>query len=148
MVSLARRSNIALAIALSSIAFGCAHLGNPGVNVLPIINICIFGVFEGIYILKRGNIWGACAIHSLWNFIQGNFYGISVSGLGESESVFKMSSVAEKSLINGGSFGLEGGLAVTVVLAISIAALCITKTKESEIAEESEEIVESVESAE
>ena len=28
---------------------------------------------------KRGNIWGACAIHSFWNFAQGNIFGSYVA---------------------------------------------------------------------
>ncbi len=135
-VSLSRRSHIALAVFLSSLAFGCAHLGNPGVTALAVINITLFGAFEAFYIMKRGNLWGVCAIHSLWNFIQGNFYGISVSGLGETDSIFRMKMVEEKSLINGGDFGLEGGLAVTVVLVVCIAAIMLTKTKASEVYDE------------
>lgn len=136
MVSLSRRSHMAAAVALSSIAFGCAHLGNPGVTVLAVVNISLFGLFEALYILKRGNIWGVCGIHSLWNFVQGNFYGISVSGIIDPDSVIKMTPVDSKPLINGGDFGLEGGLAVTIVLIISIIAILLTKTKASEIFDE------------
>ena len=136
MMSVSRRSHVAVAIALSSIAFGCAHLGNTNVSVLAVVNICLFGLFEGLYILKRGNIWGACGIHSLWNFVQGNFYGISVSGIITADSILTMSPVDSKSLINGGGFGLEGGLAVTIVTIISIIAITLTKTKSSEIFDE------------
>lgn len=145
MVSLSRRNHIAVAVALSSIAFGCAHLGNSNVSLLPVFNIVLFGAFAGIYILKRGSIWGACAIHSLWNFVQGNVYGISVSGIITADSVFKMTSVESKTLINGGDFGLEGGLAVTVVLCVCIVALLLTKTKKSEIAGEAELAAEAAE---
>ena len=133
MVSVSRRSHIALAVAISSIGFACAHLGNPGVTPLAIINIAFFGAFEALYIMKRGNIWGVCGIHSLWNFVQGNFYGISVSGLGNTDSIFRMENVSGHDLINGGAFGLEGGLAVTTVLVISTIAVLFTKTKQSEI---------------
>ena len=132
MVSLSRRSHIALAAALSSIAFGCAHLGNPGVTALPIVNIVLFGAFEALYIMKRGNIWGVCGIHSLWNFVQGNFYGIQVSGLSKMDTVLNMES-SGSALINGGDFGLEGGLAVTAVLVVSIVVLTFTKPKAFEV---------------
>ena len=136
MVSISRRSHIALAVALSSLVFGALHLGNNSFTVLAFINISLFGLFEALYILKRGNILGVCGIHSLWNFVQGNFYGISVSGFDEVDSVFKMSSVESKTLMNGGGFGLEGGLAVTIVLVICIVLITLTKTKYSELAEE------------
>lgn len=140
-VSLSRRVPIAVAIIISSIAFACAHLGNNGISALAFVNLTLFGVFAAVYMIKRGNIWGACAIHSLWNFVQGNLYGISVSGMEDMETIMKMSPVSSKTLINGGDFGLEGGLAVTIVLVIGIAVMLCTKTKKSEIFEESSSVV-------
>lgn len=135
-VSISRRTPVAVAIAISSVGFACAHLGNNGVSVLAFVNLTLFGIFAAVYMLKRGNIWGVCAIHSLWNFVQGNLYGISVSGMGKTESIMEMSSVASKSIINGGDFGLEGGIAVTIVLTIATVAMLLTKTKQSEVADE------------
>lgn len=135
-VSMSRRVPVAVAIAISSVGFACAHLGNNGVSVLAFVNLTLFGVFAAVYMLKRGNIWGVCAIHSLWNFVQGNLYGISVSGMGKTESIMEMSSVASKSIINGGDFGLEGGIAVTIVLTLATVVMLLTKTKQSEIADE------------
>lgn len=136
MVSLSRRSHIIAAVVISSVAFGCLHLANPGVSALAIINITLFGIFEGVYILKRGNIWGVCAIHSLWNFVQGNFYGISVSGAYDLDSVVKFSNVPSKDLFNGGQFGLEASIPVSVVLVIAIIATALTKTNANELFDE------------
>lgn len=140
-VSLSRRIPIAAAVGISSVAFACAHLSNNGISVLAFVNLTLFGIFAAVYMLKRGNIWGVCAIHSLWNFVQGNFYGISVSGMQKSESLMEMSSVASKSLINGGDFGLEGGIAVTIVLTVAIVVMLCTKTKQSEIVNEDETVI-------
>lgn len=138
-VSLSRRIPIAVAVGISSVGFACAHLGNPGISVLAFVNLTLFGVFAAVYMLKRGNIWGVCAIHSLWNFVQGNFYGIKVSGLEDMDTVLKMNSVESMTLLNGGDFGLEGGLAVTIVLVIGIFVMLCTKTKKCElIAEQAE----------
>ena len=136
MVSVTRRSPVAVAVIVSSLMFACGHLLNPGISVIAFINITLFGAFMGIYILKRGNIWGACAIHSLWNFVQGNLYGISVSGMNKLDSIINMSIVEGKDLINGGSFGLEGGLPVTIVIVIGTVIILLTKTKKEEISEE------------
>lgn len=144
MVSMSRRIPIAAAVLISSVGFACAHLGNSGISVLAFVNLTLFGIFAAVYILKRGNIWGACGIHSLWNFVQGNLYGISVSGMGKTASVMEMSSVEGKELINGGAFGLEGGLAVTIVLVVGIVIVLLTKTKECELAEENDEPVQEV----
>ena len=149
MVSVSRKNHIAVAVGLSSAAFGLAHLANPNVNVLPIVNITLFGLFEAIYIMKRGNIWGACGIHSLWNFVQGSVFGVHVSGLDNMETIFSTRSVASRALINGGDFGLEGGLAVTIVLILATVITLMTKTKESEIyVEESESLAEQIVTAE
>ena len=136
MVSLSRRNHIALAVFLSSIVFSCLHLMNPGVGILPLINIALFGVFEALYIIKRGSIWGACAIHSLWNFVQGNLYGIRVSGISKLETIMNMTSVEGKDLMNGGEFGLEGGLAVTCVTILAIVIISLTKTNKDEYFDE------------
>ena len=136
MISMSRRVPVAVAVAVSSIVFACLHLSNNGIAPLAFINLALFGAFAAVYMLKRGNIWGVCAIHSLWNFVQGNLYGISVSGMSKVETIFNMDSVSSKELWNGGSFGLEGGLAVTIVLTVGTVIMLFTKTKPSEILQE------------
>ncbi|MBR5743000.1 MAG: CPBP family intramembrane metalloprotease [Clostridia bacterium] len=115
MVSITRRNKAWIAVLVSSLVFAALHLANPGFNFLAFVNIALCGASYGIYILKRGNIWGACALHSFWNFFQGNFWGISVSGTGwgMNASVFTATAVPGKELWNGGAFGIEGGLAAT-----------------------------------
>lgn len=136
MISMSRRVPVAAAVVVSSVVFACLHLSNNGIAPLAFVNLTLFGVFAAVYMLKRGNIWGACAMHSLWNFVQGNFYGISVSGMSKMETIFNMSSVSSKTLLNGGDFGLEGGLAVTIVYTAAIVIMLFTKTKPSELAED------------
>ncbi|MBO4384941.1 MAG: CPBP family intramembrane metalloprotease [Clostridia bacterium] len=125
MVSLARRNNVWLAIAVSSGMFALLHAFNPGFGVISFVNILLCGAFFAVYFLKRGSIWGACAIHTFWNFFQGNFFGISVSGTGGSDavSVFSSETLQTMKLTTGGDFGIEGSIWCTVVMA---AALAIT----------------------
>lgn len=120
MVSMSRRYSIPVAIMTNSLAFAALHLGNSGVSVLALINLVLFGVVASVYFIKRGDIWGVAAIHTIWNFVQGNFYGIRVSGMALENSVFHTTMMEEGSLINGGAFGLEGGLAVSVVLVVCL----------------------------
>lgn len=123
MVSISRRSSLAAAVMANSIVFACLHLLNPGISILAFVNLVLFGVFASLYMLRRGSIWGAAAIHSAWNFVQGNLFGISVSGTGKTTSILSSSLSYSGRLINGGAFGLEGGLAVTIVLLAGIAAV-------------------------
>ena len=107
------------------------HLGNSGVTVLSIANIVLFGTFMSIVVLKLNSIWMACAMHSIWNFVQGNFYGVLVSGIDAGPSVFRFRTTEGMELLNGGSFGMEGGLATTIVLAMSIAIALLVKPREN-----------------
>lgn len=129
MVSLSNRTSIIIAIIINSVMFSLLHLLNPGVTMLAIINIILFGVFASVYVLRTNNIWGACAIHSIWNFLQGNFYGFEVSGLSTNNSILSFTSLNKFSLINGGSFGMEGGLAVTIALVVSIIYIVVRYSK-------------------
>lgn len=128
LVSLARKQSLIVAVIVSSSAFGALHLLNDGAQPLAIFNVILFGCFAGVYLLKRGNIWGVAAIHSMWNFAQGNLYGIRVSGMDKMESVFTFDAPQAGELINGGVFGLEGGLAVTIVLVIALIIALLMKS--------------------
>ena len=134
MMSMTNRCHVAIAVAVSSVVFSLMHLGNPGIGLLPLLNIALFGGFMAVYMLRTDNIWGAGAIHSAWNFLQGNFLGIQVSGTGHLPTVAIMNPVPGKELLNGGSFGLEGSLIVTAVtlIAIALTLLLPKKTAQAE----------------
>ena len=131
MISFARRYPLVVAAVVNAVFFAALHLNNPGITPLAFINLALFGVFASVYFIKRGNIWGIGAFHSIWNLVQGNFYGIKVSGLTSNCTVFETTSVAGMELLNGGDFGMEGGIATTLVLAVGIIALCLMKKKEA-----------------
>lgn len=127
LVSVSRRYPLAVGILVNSVVFAALHLMNNGITVLAFINLTLFGVFASVYFIKRGNIWGVGAMHSIWNLAQGNIYGIRVSGIESSCSVLSSEMVAGREWINGGNFGLEGGLAVTLVLVAGTLILLATK---------------------
>lgn len=138
MVSVARRYPLAVGIAANSLFFAALHLFNNGISVLAFINLTLFGVFASLYFIRRGNIWGIGAFHSVWNLVQGNFYGIRVSGMQTECSVLRSGMLAGKELWNGGEFGLEGGLAVTIVLLSGIAILLFVKRVDASARRESD----------
>ncbi|WP_295087534.1 CPBP family intramembrane glutamic endopeptidase [Ruminococcus sp.] len=112
----------AVAVLISSVGFALAHAGNPGFGPLPFVNLFLFGAFAALCVVIFDNIWGACAIHSIWNFTQGNFYGISVSGSVDAESIFRSVPQSSHAFLTGGKFGIEGSLITTFVLCIGIAS--------------------------
>lgn len=127
LVSVSRRYPLAAGIIANAVLFAALHLLNNGITVLAFANLVLFGVFASIYFVKRGNIWGVGALHSIWNLAQGNVYGIRVSGMQTGCSVLSSEMVTGRELINGGDFGLEGGLAVTIVLVVGTLVLLMTK---------------------
>ena len=133
MVSIARRYPVWVGVVYNSLFFAALHLMNPGVGVLPFINLLLFGLLMSLIFLKTGNIWLISALHTSWNFVQGNVFGVLVSGGTPSVSILSSASTEAKDLINGGAFGLEGGIAVTIVvtIAILITAFCIKPSEES-----------------
>jgi len=131
LVSLARKNrNVWMGIIVSAIAFGALHLANAGMAPLALVNLVLFGIFAGVYFVKRGNIWGIAAFHSVWNFAQGNIFGILVSGNDFGTTVFTSTINEEMALINGGAFGLEGGILTTIVLVAGTVIVMMTKQKD------------------
>jgi len=133
MVSLAAKRSVIVAILLNSVLFALLHILNNGISILPLINLTLFGIFSSVYMLCTENIWGVCAIHSMWNFVQGNIFGIAVSGSKINATVFSFESTNANTIINGGQFGLEGGLAVTAVLVIATVLTLIIKSRTNSV---------------
>ncbi len=132
MMSASNSTSLFSAVLISSVTFSFLHSGNTGVNILAFLNIILFGVFMALYMLRSGNIWGACAIHSMWNFAQGNIFGCSVSGMNVGNSILLSELNATRALTNGGEFGPEGGVAVTLVLVIAIMIVVYLPAKKNE----------------
>lgn len=133
MVNVGAKYKTVTALTISAVVFALLHGGNPGISIVAVINLALIAVFFGLYIICFDNIWGACAMHSVWNFVQGNFYGIKVSGLNVFESIFVTRSIPGKELINGGNFGAEGGIATTIAVALSIGILLMYMKKKGKI---------------
>lgn len=119
------------AVVLNSVVFAVLHIFNSGISATAIFNLTLFGVFASLYFLRTDNIWGVGALHSAWNFAQGNLFGIPVSGMGSEVSVLRFSPAGSR-MINGGEFGLEGGLAVTAVLAAATLLVVFLPYKKKE----------------
>lgn len=123
LTSIARRNSVTLAVILNSALFAVLHVFNPsGMNVLAMLNLFLFGVFASLLFLRSGNIWLCAGLHSAWNMVQGNVLGIPVSGINV-DSVYSSAADSGMTIVNGGSFGLEGGIVVTVMLMVSCAVL-------------------------
>ncbi|MCI6276667.1 MAG: CPBP family intramembrane metalloprotease [Clostridium sp.] len=123
MKFLSTKINMFLSVILSSVIFAALHLGNNAVGILALINITLFGIVMGLYVIKTNDLWGPCGVHTAWNFMQGNIFGFDVSGINVYTGTLIDLKPVGNSYINGGAFGPEGGIMCTIVLLIVIAVL-------------------------
>ena len=113
------RSRIWIGVVVTSFLFGFLHLLNPGITVLSIANIILVGVFAAFYVLKENSLWGICAWHSIWNWAQYNVYGFAVSGTTVFSTPLFKSVTSGPDALHGGTFGIEGSVITTIMLAIA-----------------------------
>ncbi len=136
MVTLSRKWPLWACALTNAAIFSALHLMNPGIAPIALLNIFLFGVLASVLTLRRGSIWMVSALHSLWNFAQGNLFGIPVSGLTGMPS--PLTTTMENDtlwarLVGGGSFGVEGGLGATIAMVAGILVVMGVPTKKSEI---------------
>ena len=120
LTRIAARTNLPLAIAISSSLFGILHLGNAGVTFLSVLNIILDGVLAGLLFIYTDSIWLVVAQHGTWNYVQGNLLGFQVSGTGADASIFSFTMGDGPDWLTGGAFGAEGSIITTLVLLVSL----------------------------
>jgi membrane protease YdiL (CAAX protease family) len=111
------------ALALSSLAFGLAHLGNVGAT--PTIGIMLgmeIGLLFGAAYLLTRRLWLCVAMHLAWNFAQGGVFSIAVSG--QTGEGWLRGSLTGPTWLTGGAFGAEASI-VSVVLCLAAAAILL-----------------------
>lgn len=105
-------------VVVSSVIFALMHSMNEGISLLAYINLFLFGIVMAYLVIKTKNIWMCIGYHITWNYFQGNIFGFLVSG-NTTDSIYSIKTV-NPNLINGGSFGPEGGFIVTALLIVTI----------------------------
>ncbi|MGE3467782.1 MAG: lysostaphin resistance A-like protein [Pyrinomonadaceae bacterium] len=124
------RSGLAwLAIAITSLLFGYVHMDNPNAGVVSTLNTVLAGLWFSVAYLKTRDLWFVWGLHLMWNWMQGSIFGIEVSGITRISKVPLLKEIdGGPPWLTGGTYGLEGGLACTVAIVISIAAIyCLPK---------------------
>ncbi|MDE6776355.1 MAG: CPBP family intramembrane metalloprotease [Oscillospiraceae bacterium] len=129
MTTILRNYSPVWAVAVNSVFFGLMHGFNNGFSLNAFINLTLYAIMISLYVLRTNSLLGACAIHSVWNFVQGNFYGLPVSGIDTGGTIFSVSLVKNANLANGGDFGLEASLPCAIVMLIAIAVLLLVPMK-------------------
>ena len=131
LTRIAARTNLPLAIVISSSLFGILHMGNAGVTFLSVLNIILDGVLAGLLFIYTDSIWLVVAQHGTWNYVQGNLLGFQVSGTGADASIFSFTMGDGPDWLTGGAFGAEGSIITTLVLFVSLVIVyCLGERKE------------------
>lgn len=123
------RSRLWVGVLGSVIFFAFMHGLNPGIGPLALINLALFALFASLYALREGSLWGVCAFHSAWNWMQGNVFGLSVSGGGDSGPTLFRFGLSGSALWTGGAFGPEGGLVVTLLLLAAVLGVLLWRNE-------------------
>lgn len=121
------RLDVYKGIVISSIVFAILHLNANSVDFVSLFNILLCGVALSLLTIKDESLWAACGFHAAWNIVQGNVFGVAVSGQNARLSLLNVE-YKNATLLNGGVFGIEGSLLTTIVMIILI-TLWMTKVK-------------------
>ncbi len=138
MVGVAKKSTPIYAIFSSAVFYALIYFMNFGTSFIAILNQFLFGIIAGLYVFKRGNIWGAVGFNFAVNFALKVVFGFNFEGNINSSSIFLVSSVKGFDSLNGGIFGAEAGLFMTLALFILFGLIIKFKQNEKEICIESE----------
>lgn len=119
------RSGLAwLAVAITSVFFGLVHLSNPNVTAISTTNTVLAGLMFSVSYLKTRDLWFVWGLHLMWNWMQGSFFGVEVSGLTSiSAAPFLKEIDFGPAWLTGSSYGIEGGIACTITLILTTIAI-------------------------
>lgn len=116
------------AVLLSAIAFSFPHFStlfeaDAKYAVTGVVNLLLISIIFSVLRLCRANIWIACGLHSIWNFLLYGVFGLTLSGNETGTAGILCFEVKECSIINGGEYGLEASILTTVILTIAVIVL-------------------------
>jgi len=119
------RSGLAwFGILLTSVFFGVIHLQNPNADVVSTTNTILAGVWFGLAYLKTRDLWFVWGLHLMWNWMQGAFFGIEVSGLTNLVSIPLLKEIDSGPVwLTGETYGVEGGIVTTIAIVVSIVVI-------------------------
>lgn len=115
------RAHIAwLAIILTSVFFALGHAANPNASTMGLVNTVLAGLWFSAAYLKTRSLWFPFTAHFFWNWFQGPIFGVPVSGITNIITAPVMTYTdAGPEWLTGGKYGIEGGIACTIAIALS-----------------------------
>ena len=103
-----------LALLVSALVFGLVHLASPGATVFTSVAIALEAglLLAAMYTWTR-RLWMSVGAHFAWNFMQGDIFGVAVSG-NEAQGLLR-SRLTGPELLTGDAFGAEASIIAVIV---------------------------------
>jgi len=116
-----------IALTITALFFGFSHMSNPNATMWSAIAIALAaGVLIGAVYMATRSLWFAMGLHTAWNFLQGDIFGVAVSGNGApTESLFQPL-IQGNQWLTGGAFGIEASV-IAVVFGLGLGSYFIVQ---------------------
>jgi len=107
-----------VAIIIQAALFGLIHGENPNATAFSTFAISVEAgiLLVSVYMLTR-RLWMAIGLHFAWNWMQGPFFGIPVSGI-DINGFFETSLIGPE-ILNGGAFGAEASIVALIICTLA-----------------------------
>lgn len=127
--TLTRARLTVLAVLLTSVPFAAVHLQNPNVaRGFTFVNTALAGIWLAVAYLRTRSLWFPLGVHWAWNWALGSLFGLPVSGITQiAPHPLLQGTDHGPAWLTGGKYGIEGGIACTIALVISIIFICRTR---------------------
>lgn len=128
MTSLLEKIPIPTAVFFSSLAFALPHFGTlfeaeSLYIIIGIVNLFLISALLSLLVLHRGNLWIACGLHGIWNFLLLGVCSLTLSGNESDISGIFCFRIERADLWNGGRYGIEAGILTTIILGMTLIVL-------------------------
>ena len=106
--------------------------------ITSIFSIFGMGLVTALMVYYSGNIWGAIAVHTSWNFTQNIIFGLPNSGFPAIYSIFKVTD-SHNSFAYNSVFGVESSYVALLVIMLTILIIYLMNKKNRKLKEDENE---------
>ena len=122
-----------VAIIFNALVFMAMHIPNPGFTAKAASQIILVGVIFSVLVYYYDSLWAAIWFHTAWNYTQNIIFGLPNSGIVSEYSIFKLeAATATNGPFFDVTFGVEGSIGSSIVLAILLAVLIMINRNKGE----------------
>lgn len=127
--SLGGRYPVILALSMSTLLSVMLEPAG-GLLDLATLNRLLLALLLGIWVIKRGSLWSACALHGAWLFATGFLFGFAPAGEHGGIRLLDVDADLYRPLLSGGQYGPEASLCVSLVLLAALAVILALKARD------------------